>query len=54
MFLEVLEIFSGVVGIISVVLSLLRGIEIFPGGGDNFRVIKFCHVHWKIDVFKRE
>ena len=42
MFSEVLEIFSGGVGIISGVLSLLSGIERFPGGGgDIFRVIFF-------------
>ena len=57
MFLEVFEIFSGEVGIISVVLSLFRGIEGFPeggGGGDIFRVITFFQVHGKIEVYKGE
>ena len=51
---EVFGIFSGgVVGIISVVLSLFRGLERFLGGGrDIFRVINFYfHVHGKIEVF---
>ena len=45
---EVFEIFSGGVGIISVVLSLFRGFERFLGGGgrDIFREINFYfHVH---------
>ena len=45
---EVFEIFSGGVGIISVVLSLFRGFERFlwRGGGDIFREINFYfHVH---------
>ena len=33
---EVFEIFSGGVGIISVVLSLFRGFERFLGGGEIF------------------
>ena len=48
-------IFSGEVGIISVVLSLFRGFERFlggGGGGDIFRVINFYfHVHGKIEAF---
>ena len=45
-------IFSGGVGIISVVLSLFRGFERFLGGGDIFRVINFyLHVHSKIEAF---
>ena len=45
---EVFEIFSGGVGIISVVLSLFRGFERFlwRGGGDIFREINFYfHLH---------
>ena len=44
---EVFEIFSGGVGIISVVLSLFRGFERFLlRGGDIFREINFYfHVH---------
>ena len=49
---EVFGIFSGRVGIISVVLSLFRGFERFLGGGDIFRVINFYfHVHGKIEAF---
>ena len=49
---EVFGIFSGWVGIISVVLSLFRGFERFLGGGDIFRVINFYfHVHGKIEAF---
>ena len=49
---EVFGIFSGGVGIISVVLSLFRGFEIFLEGGDIFRVINFYfHVHGKIEAF---
>ena len=50
---EVFEIFSGGVGIISVVLNLFRGFERFlGGGGDIFRVIHFyLHVHGKIEAF---
>ena len=51
---EVLGIFSGGVGIISVALSLFRGFERFLGGvgGDIFRVINFYfHVHGKIEAF---
>ena len=50
---EVFGIFSGGVGIISVVLSLFRGFERFlGGGGDIFRVINFYfHVHSKIEAF---
>ena len=36
MFSEVFEISSGGVGIISVVLSLFRGIESFQGEGDIY------------------
>ena len=40
MLLEVFGIFSGGIGIISVVLSLFRGFERFLGGeGDIFRVL---------------
>ena len=46
---EVFEIFSGGVGIISVVLSLFRGFERYlggGGGGDIFREINFYfHVY---------
>ena len=44
---EVFEIFSGRVGIISVVLSLFGGFERFlGGGGDIFREINFYfHVY---------
>ena len=43
---EVFEIFSGGVGIISVVLSLFRGFGRFLGGGDIFREINFYfHVY---------
>ena len=43
---EVFEIFSGGVGIISVVLSLFRGFERFLGGGDIFREINlYFHVY---------
>ena len=51
---EMFWIFSGGVGIISVVLSLFRGFERFLGGGgrDIFRVINFYfHVHSKIEAF---
>ena len=52
---EVFGIFSGGVGIISVVLSLYRVFEIFLGGGvggDIFRVINFYFlVHGKIETF---
>ena len=50
---EVFGLFSGWVGIISVVLSLFRGFERFlGGGGDIFRVINFYfHVHSKIEAF---
>ena len=37
MVLEVFEIFSGGVGILSVVLRLFRGIERFPAGGRYFQ-----------------
>ena len=48
---EVFGIFSGGVGIISVVLSLFRGFERFLGG-DIFRVINFYfYVHRKIEAF---
>ena len=48
---EVFGIFSGGVGIISVVLSLFRGFERFLGG-DIFRVINFYfHVHGKMETF---
>ena len=54
---QVFGIFSGGVGIISVVLSLFRGFERFLGGGaggDIFGVINFYfHVHGKIEVFLR-
>ena len=49
---DVFGIFSGGVGIISVVLSLFRGFERFLGGGDIFRVINFYfHVHSTIEAF---
>ena len=49
---EVFGIFSGEVGIISVVLSLFRGFERFLVGGDIFRVINlYFHVHSKIEAF---
>ena len=49
---EVFGIFSGGVGIISVVLGLFRGFERFLGRGDIFRVINFYfHVHGKIEAF---
>ena len=50
---EVFGIFSGRVGIISVVLSLFRGFERFLGaGGDILRVINFYfNVHGKIEAF---
>ena len=50
---EVFGLFSGGVGIISVVLGLFRGFERFlGGGGDIFRVINFYfHVHSKIETF---
>ena len=50
---EVFGIFSGGVGILSVVLSVFRGFErILGGGGDIFRVINFYfHVHSKIEAF---
>ena len=51
-------IFSGGVGIISVVLSLFKGFERFLGGGgggrygDIFRVINFYfHVHSKMEAY---
>ena len=45
-------IFSGGVGIISVLLSLFRGFERFLGGGDIFRMINFyLYVHRKIEAF---
>ena len=49
---EVFGIFSGGVGIISVVLSLFRG-KISVWGGGIFRVINlYFHVHaWKIEAF---
>ena len=51
---EVFGLFSGGVGIISVVLSLFRGFKRFLGGGGGniFRVINFYfHVHSKIEAF---
>ena len=51
---EVFGIFSGGVGIISVVLSLFRGFKrcFFGGEGDIFWVTNFYfHVHWKIEAF---
>ena len=50
---EVFAIFSGGVGIISVMSTLFRGFERFlGGGGDIFRVINFYfHVHGKIETF---
>ena len=50
---KVFGIFSGGVGIISVVLSLFRGFERFMGGGgDIIKVINFYfHVHGKIEAF---
>ena len=49
---EVLGMFSGGVGIISVVLSCSGDLKDFWGGGDIFRVINFYfQVHGKIEVF---
>ena len=47
MFSEVFKISSGGVEIISVVLSVFRGLERFPGGGDIFRVIESFLSAWE-------